>query len=312
VKSSAFDCISRGLATLRANWQLVPLIWLQNVLVVAITVAGALVPVVVLGTSWWAGLEEWRPTSLEEVWLDFVAAVQPVALPLSVALLATGVVWLLAFLLFCWFQAGFFGVLMAAERQALPGQPRDWRLFRTFTLRDFAGWGRRWLWRYFGFWNLYLLVVLAWMLVVLLAVWGTVAGGQRWGGPAAAGIGCGAALPLAFSLVVLAAWAWLTPPDLAREEGSVGRSSRRALEVITRRPGAVLLLGLVFVAASLFVAIAFAPLGAVLSFFDIREQLVAYLVAQGALQLLQWFVSGAVSTAAAGAAAALMWSEGRR
>jgi hypothetical protein len=165
------------------------------------------------------------------------------------------------------------------------------------------------MWRFFGFWNLYLAVVLAWMLAVLLVVWAAVAGAREWGGAAAAGIGCGAALPVFFSLAVIAFWAYLAPPDLAREGSGVGRASRHALEVITRRPGAVLLLVAVFVAASIFAGLAFTPLGAMLVFVDFRERPVLYVSGQAALQLVQWFFAAVVSTAASGAAAALMRSE---
>jgi hypothetical protein len=46
-----------------------------------------------------------------------------------------------------------------------------------------------------------------------------------------------------------------------------------------------------------------------LVFVDFRERPVLYVSGQAALQLVQWFFAAVVSTAASGAAAALMRSE---
>ena len=61
--------------------------------------------------------------------------------PLLLALAAALAVWLLSLLLHCFLQAGTYGVLAAADRQALPGLAGTPALFRTFSLRDFLGWG---------------------------------------------------------------------------------------------------------------------------------------------------------------------------
>jgi len=121
-------------------------------------------------------------------WLRFVAGGGgPYRLSLRTA--AVLAVWLLAFLLHCYFQAGTFGVLASGDRQALPGLPRHRMLFRTFSLRDFLGWGGLYMWRFCGVLLLFgaftfLLGggVLLWLL--FLGV-----GGAQWGSPAALGIG---------------------------------------------------------------------------------------------------------------------------
>ena len=66
---------------------------------------------------------------------------------IGLALAALMAVWLASLLLYCFFQAGTYGVLTAAERQALPGLRRQRDFFRTFTLRDFRGWGGRYVQR---------------------------------------------------------------------------------------------------------------------------------------------------------------------
>ncbi len=308
---SSFECLARGFSSLRANLPLVGMVWLQQLLVTALTALGLLVPVLVVGWDRFRGLGEAWPSSPERVFEDLLAAIGPLALPLAAALLATSLVWLVAFLVFSWFQGGLYGVLMAAERQAPPGRGHGWRVFRTYRLADFAGWGRLYLWRYFWFWNLYWVVVTVWLLLVLVLAVGTVAGGRTWGGAAGFGIGCGGALPLFFLLVVVALWGWLTAPDLAREGTSVRRSARKALEVLGRRPGAVLLLALVFLATVLVVAGVFLPFSWAIARFA-APGAPAYLVGQGVLQLVQWLVTGLVTVAFAGAVAALMWSAERR
>lgn len=315
--ATAFDSIRRGFATLRANWPLVPMMALQQVLVLALLVLGAAVPVVALGRGalgldWWNALLTWRPAGLAEAAEGFATLVAPVALPLAVALLGTAVVWILAILVFCWFQAGFYGVLLAAERQALPGPPRDWRLFRTWDRALFAGWARRLMGRYFGFWNLWALAALGWLLALLLLVWAAQAAAATWAEAGLLGVGGAGALALALAFLALVGWGLLAPPDLAREETSVGRSTRRALALLVRRPLAVGLVVAVFVALWVVVAVAVSGLGAPLLFVDFDGRLAVLIAAQAALWLLHLVATMAVATAMNGALAALVVGHGRQ
>ncbi|HEX2164569.1 MAG TPA: hypothetical protein VHM02_11525, partial [Thermoanaerobaculia bacterium] len=181
--ASPFDCVVRGFASLRANWRLVPLLWLQQVLAMALFVLGAAVPLVVLGRGWWSAFADWRPAGAEEMLLDLSAAVAPVALPLSIALLGTAVVWTLAAVAFCWFQAGSLAVLVAAERQAPPGPPRGWRVFAVYDRALFVGGARR-LWRRcFGFWNLWGLAALGWLVAFAVVVLAAELAAASWGWP---------------------------------------------------------------------------------------------------------------------------------
>lgn len=315
--ATASDSVLRGLATLRANWPLVPMMVLQQVLVLALLVLGAAVPVVALGGGalggdWWGALLAWQPGGLAEAAEELAVLVAPVALPLAVALLGTAVVWTLAILVFCWFQAGFYGVLLAAERQALPGPPRDWRLFRTWDRALFAGWARRLAGRYFGFWNVWALACLGWLAALLLLVWAAQAAAATWAEAGLLAVGGAGSLVVALAFLALAGWGLLAPPDLAREEAGVGRSSGRALGLLARRPLAVALVVGVFVALWLVVAIAVAGLGAPLLLVDFEGRLGLWIAAQTALWLLQVAATMAVATAMNGALAALVIGDGRR
>jgi hypothetical protein len=73
---------------------------------------------------------------------------------LAAAALAALFVWTLAFVVFCFFQAGTYGILYAGDRQAPAGVPAHAQWFRTFSRRDFSGFGGRHLWRFFWFFNL--------------------------------------------------------------------------------------------------------------------------------------------------------------
>src|SRR5262249_58772011 len=139
----------------------------------------------------------------------------------AAALVGTLALWLLALLFHCYVQAGTYGVLLAGDRQALPGAPRSFRLFRTFTWRSFLGWAGRYGARFFGFANLFGLFVLGWALLVLLWMGATLAGAEHWGEGGALGIGCGGALPLGCVLLVLGLWYGVAQADLARDGSGI-------------------------------------------------------------------------------------------
>ncbi|HSS76826.1 MAG TPA: hypothetical protein VLV54_08770, partial [Thermoanaerobaculia bacterium] len=162
-----------------------------------------------------------------------------------------------------WFQAGAYGVLASAERQALPGRRRPRLLFRTFSLRDFSGWGALHLGRFFRqlvfFWALALplgVAVLVWL--VSLGV-----GGEVWGGPAVLGIAGGGLLPLGFLFLITGLWSHVAQADLAREGSGALAAAWRGLKVLGRRLGAVTILVVLFVSAGVVLALLFVPVSAV-------------------------------------------------
>lgn len=316
--TSAFDCVLRGCYSLRANWQLVPVVWLQQVSMLALLIASAVAFVLPLGFGSLSleGLEQMTAQEAEGLVLDLLSRPATLLVPLLVGFLASSVVTLLAGLVYSWFQGGVMAVLLAADRQALPGPPRDWRLFRTWDRRSFAGWGARLMWRFFWLINLYLvgilLVTLLWMLVIVFAVWGN----EAWGGPAAVGIGCGGSLPLVFLIVVLAFWYLLAQAELPREGRTVRGASRRALDLLGRRLGAVLLIAVIFMGASLVLNLGFSAAMSPISFLLLpsllEEQLGVYCFGQLVLYAVQLIVGAVLSIAFYGAMVALVQSEAQK
>ncbi len=308
--TSALDCLSRGLHSVRANWELVPLVILQQLVVLVLVVASfvALVVPFGFGTAAFADLAEMDVTQLEGWFAELAADLPALLVPLVAGLVASLLVGLLAFVVYCWFQAGIVAVLAAGDRQALPGPPRDSRLFRTFEWRAFSAWAGRYLWRYFWFFNLYTVVVLAivlvWTLLVVLAVWG----GERWGNAAMVGIGCGGSLPLVFALLVTIAWFWLAQADLPREGSSIRLASRRALDVLGRRWPALLLLFVVYFIAAVGLGLGFAPLSLVLP-QPLEDGVAAFCLGQLVLSVVQAVLSSVLGLVFLAAGVALMRSE---
>jgi hypothetical protein len=250
MRLSAVDCLRRGLASSGANWELVIVQWLHGFAFTALVLAGSVLPLVALGYDLTAagmtsaaGLTE----DLDQTHSDLVQRAQGRLLLLAAAVLGMLVLWLLAVLLHAWVQAGTYGVLHSADRQALPGMGRGpLRAFRTFAWRDFFGWAGLYGRRYFGFANLAGLLLLVWTVAVPLWMSATLGGAARWGQGGALGIGCGGALPLGFVFLVLLLWYAVAQADLAREGSGLRAASRIGLEVLGARLGAVLFLFVLF------------------------------------------------------------------
>ena len=261
---TAFGSIHRGLVNLRANWELIPVQLLQILLAVVLLLVGFLPPLAVLGFGS-VNLVE-TPTEDLSALMDAAAGLlargREAWVLLLAALVLSMAIWMMAMLVHCFFQGGIYGVLMAGDRQAPPGSPRGWPLFRTYSVRDLRGWGARYLWRYFWLLNLFLVIGTLWLVlpvvIILLAMWSE----AHWGTGASLGIGCGGAVLFAFGTFVFAFWMSLAQADLAREESSVRRATRQGLLVLSRRLGAVILLAI----AGILVSITFSVVFMVLSF----------------------------------------------
>lgn len=253
MRLSAADCLRRGWTNLAANWELVVIQWLEAALVLVLLAMGLVLPLVILG------IDVLASKGIEDV-LRRLAELRP---GLSMALVAMMAVWLLTLLLHCFFQAGTFGVLASGDRQALPGPRRNRLLFRTFSVRDFCGWGGLYVWRFLGVRVLFCGLGMVMGGAVLLWLLFLGVGGGHWGAPAAFGIGCGGMLPLAFLALVLGLWFHVAQADLAREGSGVGAASRRGLDVLGRRLGSVITLFILFLGAGLALSIVFLPLTAV-------------------------------------------------
>jgi hypothetical protein len=300
MRLSAVGCLRRGWTNLSANWELVLLQWLQAFAVTALMAFGALLSLLILGANLLrSDLRGIGP------WLRGLEALSPALL---LALTALAAVWLASLLLYCFFQAGTYGVLAAADRQALPGPRRPRDFFRVFTLREFRGWGRRYVWRYAGAILLFGVLLLALGGVVLLWLGLAVAGGGEWGSPAAVAIVFGGALPVGFLALVAGLGLHLAQADLAREGSGVRAAWRRGLGVLGRRLGAVTALFLLIALGVLVLAALFLPLArgadALLAGAPGVRALVRFL-----LVLLQSLPNTLLVTLFAGALVALVRSE---
>jgi len=240
-------CLAAGWQSLRNRRPLVALLWLETFLVVVLTLGGLALPLAVvgfeparaLGAADVQGIQEWVLWLAEDAeWTDFV----PGSTALVAALVGLGVLWTAALFVYCWFQAGLYGVLVEEASGDTAGGPAG------FGFRRFADHGRRHLWRFFGLLHLFVLystgVMFLWLWVVWLAVWGWAV----WGDLALLGIGCGGMVPIGFFTALLALWFLLARADVARPESGVRRAQRRGWIVLRRRPGAVAVLGLLFLA----------------------------------------------------------------
>jgi hypothetical protein len=312
VKFSAFDCLRRGLANLRANWELVPLRWCGMLGVGLLVVAGLLPPFLVLGFGLLGeGFRSFAardPNAWEGLATRIGERLPAVGSAFALALVGTFALWLFACIAYCFLQAGILGVLTAAERQALPGADRrEW--FRTFSLAHFLGWGGRYMWRFFGFLGLYGAAWIGVLLAFCLWLFLTVGGSQRWGKGAAWGIGCGGLLPLVFLAFVVVLWGLVAQADLAREASGVWRAASHGLRVLGARFGAVLGLFLLFFVCAVILALVGVVLGLFVSLALSRAPFGFALGVRLSLNLLQSLAGSAIALALAAALVALVQSE---
>lgn len=242
---TAFQALGRGFVNLRANWQLVPVAWFQSLATLVLFVISFL-PLLWLGG---VGLMDLAQVSGESAELEAELQVlggrlQELASrllsgPVIAALLGSLLLMLAAGLVLSFFQAGIYSILAAGERQALPGAPRSWRLFRTFGLRELGGWGGRRMWRYFWLINVIVCAFLVWVLLLLAGVALLAFLGPRWGTGAVVSAGCGGALPLLFLFFALAFWSQLALAEAAEEGQGWRQASARAIHVLGGRLGSV-------------------------------------------------------------------------
>ena len=295
---------------LRANWELLCFQVLQVLIVSVLVVVGFLPPLAALGFT---GLETFDPTTRD--WssvIDSIAALmargRDAWVLLVASLILASAIWLMATLVYCYFQAGIFGVLVAGDRQAPSGRPRGRQWFRTFTAGTFRGWAGRYLWRYFWLLNLFILISTVWLVLLLLLLMLTVWGDARWGSSAALGIGCGGAIPVVFSVIVLAFWSQLAQADLAREASGVWIATRRGLQILGRRLGAIILLGLGLLVIMITLTVSLVVISAFLDFFSGLGSTAKW-TGHGVLTLVEWGLSSVVSVAFAAILVSLVRSE---
>jgi len=303
LKLSAVDCLLRGWSNTLANWELVLVTWVQSFAVLVLVVAAVAIPLATIGFTL-----DWDPKSPERLVEQLVGHLPGLSSQLLLGLLACLALLTLAFLVYSYFQAGLFGVLHFADRQALPGPVRDRRLFRTFSLGNFSGWGGRFVWRFFWFYNLAgvlfsvaLLLLVGWFALSVVAF-------DRWGGGAGWSLGCVGALPVFFLFFAMSLGISLAQADLPREESGPVQATRRGFDVLAQRPGAVLLLFLIFLLAGFGVALLFLPFSLGLT-FGLADRPFAMLGLRAVLGLVQMVPSAALNVGLAAALVALVRGE---
>lgn len=288
---SAIDCVGRGIANLRANWELVLLQLVQTVVCGVMVVVGVVGLVMVLGASFLFQLSDpadWS-TALERL-EGF--SINPGLLAIGLA--ATTILLSLVGLVYCWFQAGIMATLERGERQAPPTLPADPRLFRTFSGRNFRGWGNGGAWRYFNFFSVLSLVATAILGVYVIAA--VIAAAAMGEGVGMTVVGCVAVLPLVALLMMFNLWFLVGMTLLPRQEFGVWSATRVALSILWRRLGGALLIALLFILASVGVALIFWPLGQGMS-AALEGSLPAWFAVQFLLTVAQWLVNGILTVA---------------
>lgn len=308
----AIDCVQRGVSSLRANWELALLQLIQGVLVGLLTVLGLILPLGVAGLNAlepsfggfaWGSDPEAMAAAMDEV----MGRVAQSPFAFFLALVGALLIWLVAFLVYSFFQGALFGILRTADRQAPSGRSSfEW--FRTFTWREVAGWGSRYVWRYFWFLNFALLVFLLWSLVCGFVAIAAVVGFEAWGGAAALGIGCGGALPLTFVLFLLVVWTMAGQADLSREESGVWRAAANGARLVGHRLGATVLLFFLYVAGVFILGVVFLPLNAGLD-LALMGAGYARLLTQFLMSVAQGLVSAMLIVAYSAAVVALVRGE---
>jgi hypothetical protein len=254
----AIDALVRGVANVRANWELL-LLQLLSTVVLFVLAAGSIVPLVaVLGLR----LGAVEDATMDDVvaWLDPARWLALLDTSVVVALLAGLVIGTLAIAAYGWFQAGIYGVLTAGDLQAGAGPGRPRALFRTFSTRDFGGWAARGTGRFFLWYHLYLTLALGLGALFAALLGGALALGLKRGALAGFGIGCGGLLPLVALGLFLGLASQAAKSDLMRDGSGAARSWRRGGRVVARRLGAALLLLVLVVAASTAASMVLLPL----------------------------------------------------
>jgi len=290
--------VERGVSSLRANWELVLVGWLRSLLTTALSVLGLLPPLWVLGIRDFAGAaandsaawNRWTTDAVQRI----LASPHELLWPLVGASLLTLLIWSIAFVLYCYLQAGILGTLTAADRQCPPGTSGAWELFRTFSPRALFGWGRRYVWRLFWLLNLLFVVYFVWALLFFTLVTLAAFAAERWGGAAGFGVGCGGTLPLLFGALVMVVGANLAQIAIANPDATVRSAVVRALEVLGKRLGTVILLLVLWTLATITLTIVVVVISVVLGLLTAGEPGLGMAI-QVAMTLLQWLVGSMVT-----------------
>ncbi len=302
------EALGRAASNLRGNLELV---WIQigaSVALAAVVLVGVLALLAAFGLAPKLLLEgdpEAIRGALETLAGDWTAPLRHLGAALLVFLVTTTV----AFLAYCWFQAGTLAVLMAGEAQAPPARGAKGAVFRTFSWGGFGSWATRYYLRLFGLINLFLLFQSAALLGLLLPIYlfGRLAGEE--GNAAACLVGCGVAIPILFVLLVLVIAMTVAELCVVEEGDTVRAATRRGFAITGRRLGSFLILYSLLLAGAVALAIFFGGVGVVVELALAGSAWKA--LPTTLLSILQMAASAALSLLFLAAQAALVKSERR-
>lgn len=309
MRLGALGSLQRGFENLRANWQLILVIWLQTALNLGLGLVALLPFFFVLDLE--APPLEAAPAVVNAWMLDTIEhlAAQLAEPAFWLALVSSSAVCLALLALTGFFQAGIYGVLVEGDRRVPPDR-RDAEVsgFRAFSWREFQSRGGRHLWAYFWLYNLILLGWLLWVLLGALVVVAMGLVGQQAGLAAGLAIGCAAVLPMAFLLVLAFFWVAVGQVEISTHDAGPWTALKRSLPVLVRRLPAVTLLFLLFAVTAIGVGMVFLmlslPLNAGLAFAPALRRVFGL-----GLQAVQWLASGVVQLVLAATLVALYRGE---
>lgn len=288
-ENDVMACLATGWQRLRERRDLVFLVWLQNLLIVLTTVAGAVLPLALVDFEpvrilAAADLETVQQGVLwlgeEATWRDFV----PRSPEMIAALAGLVVLWTLALFVYCWFQAGLYGVL--AEQDFHTGDRVD--------LHRFSKLGWRYLWRFFGLLHAFFLYLTGVLFLGVWVVWLAVWGFMIWGVLAMVAIGLGGMIPVVFLGVMVALWFLLARAEVARPGSSVRAAQRRGWALLRERRGATAVLGALFVALGLIASGLLAPFGLIADRV-LETGSAPWWVVRGAIEMASWGLYAALA-----------------
>lgn len=299
--------IAAGLAALRREPGLVAMRWLGDMAAVALAAAGTAAPAWALFGARFA--ERFAPLgrardadAAAEALVDLYLAAAGAPGRLLAGLAVMVALWTLAFVVYCWVQGGFYGVLVAGDRAA--------GARGAFSVGTFAAAGVRRFWRFFWFVNLYATVIGLIALVALLPLLLVPAAEPGELPVAALAVLAAMTPPAALAAAAAAIWYALGRADLARAGSGTWPAARRAVTAMRRHPVPVLLTALVAVAAGLTVSGVGAVLGRGVAALGQIAGVAAAVAGGAAVAAAQGLAVTAVATAHAAAMVRLMAHEG--
>lgn len=240
------EIFRRGMESTIANWPLVLIRVAETIAIVMIVIGTFAVAVIPLFVGAATGLPSLEDPEEIQRWLMGVSPL----LVLYVFVLFT-VVFGLAVLLHAFVQAGVFGVLAVAERQAPERGARAW--FRAFTPELWWAESKRWVWPMFWIYNIvWGVAALVTLIPLIPALLGAIAlrESEMIVLPACLGIATTVAVGLLAAFVGII-WSHVAFAEVVRTGAGAIAAVRQAGARLRARPGALFLVAVAYFALSM-------------------------------------------------------------